>query len=153
MQYSHSIGAEPGHLSIFQCYDGMPACLCQLQGLCSPPLCIKACIPGMHSGQQLCLQACILCGTTETPLWRANDIDGVKNVCNACGVRQNRLKRARRADDAARQSSSNQGRLQLPAQNSSTSYSSPTQRAASVSFLTQHHMAAKSTLALPASCC
>ena len=90
----------------------------------------------MHSGQQLCLQACILCGTTETPLWRAIDIDGVKHVCNACGLRQNRLKRARRADDAARRSSSNQGRLQLPVQTSSTSYSSSTKRAAYVSFFT-----------------
>ncbi|CAL5230043.1 g13489 [Coccomyxa viridis] len=47
------------------------------------------------------VKACIICGITETPLWRANHLDGEKNLCNACGVRQNRLKRARRAGDAS----------------------------------------------------
>ncbi len=77
-------------------------------------------------------QACIICGITVTPLWRANDIDGLKNLCNACGVRQNRLKRARRADDAAHYTTSPKGQSKRETEGSSA-MPSPTKRAASVS--------------------
>lgn len=35
-------------------------------------------------------RSCTRCGTTRTPLWR-NGPDGPKTLCNACGVRDNRL--------------------------------------------------------------
>ena len=78
------------------------------------------------------MQACMMCGITETPLWRANDIDGEKNLCNACGVRQNRLKRARRMADAAQHSICQKGHAERQREGSSAS---PTmaKRAASVS--------------------
>lgn len=69
------------------------------------------------------------CGTTDTPLWRANPINGVKNLCNACGVRANRLKRARRAEAAE---ACAQGQLHKEAQGGS-GLPSASERTASVS--------------------
>ena len=55
---------------------------------------------GIDMTTEYMLQTCIFCGTSETPLWRANTFDRQKNLCNACGVRENRLKRAKREADA-----------------------------------------------------
>ena len=76
------------------------------------------------------LQTCIFCGTSETPLWRANTIDREKNLCNACGVRENRLKRAKREADAElgpRWGTDRAGEC-------SSGFAAPAKRAASVSY-------------------
>lgn len=38
------------------------------------------------------LRACVLCGTTKTPLWRSGP-HGPKSLCNACGIRFKKAKR------------------------------------------------------------
>lgn len=42
--------------------------------------------PRPKAGPGLGLQACLNCGTTNTPLWRGGP-EGPKTLCNACGVR------------------------------------------------------------------
>ncbi|CAL5228930.1 g12159 [Coccomyxa viridis] len=60
----------------------------------------KACkTVSLGTVQTLQPKVCVDCGATKTPLWRCN-VDGVKSLCNRCGVRLYReQKRARRTDD------------------------------------------------------
>ena len=76
------------------------------------------------------LQTCISCGTSDTPLWRANRIDREKNLCNACGVRENRVKRAKREADAELGPQWGTDR----AGEGSSGFAVPAMRAASVSY-------------------
>lgn len=45
-------------------------------------------------------KACLLCGTTKTPLWR-NGPPGPKTLCNACGIRFNKIRTGKRNPTAA----------------------------------------------------
>jgi PHP family Zn ribbon phosphoesterase len=36
--------------------------------------------------KKLARKPCVNCGTTDTPQWRQG-VNGVRNLCNACGVR------------------------------------------------------------------
>ncbi|KAK4756927.1 hypothetical protein SAY87_007054 [Trapa incisa] len=61
------------------------------------------------------IRVCSNCNTTKTPLWRSGP-RGPKSLCNACGIRQ---RKARRALAAASASASASGSNVLPPANSS----------------------------------
>ncbi|CAN6441751.1 unnamed protein product [Victoria cruziana] len=46
------------------------------------------------------IRTCVDCNTTKTPLWRSGPL-GPKSLCNACGIRHHKARRARAAAAAA----------------------------------------------------
>ncbi|XP_074578952.1 GATA transcription factor 16-like [Curcuma longa] len=52
------------------------------------------------SGDPASIRACSNCSTTKTPLWRSGP-HGPKSLCNACGIRQRKVRRAMEAAAAA----------------------------------------------------
>ncbi|XP_042414671.1 GATA transcription factor 23-like isoform X2 [Zingiber officinale] len=48
------------------------------------------------SGDSISIRACSNCSTTKTPLWRSGP-HGPKSLCNACGIRQRKVRRAMEA--------------------------------------------------------
>ncbi|KAG6501260.1 transcriptional regulatory protein GAT1-like [Zingiber officinale] len=48
------------------------------------------------SGDPISIRACSNCNTTKTPLWRSGP-HGPKSLCNACGIRQRKVRRAMEA--------------------------------------------------------
>ncbi|XP_074585803.1 GATA transcription factor 9-like [Curcuma longa] len=52
------------------------------------------------SGGPISIRACSNCNTTKTPLWRSGP-HGPKSLCNACGIRQRKVRRAMEAAAAA----------------------------------------------------
>ncbi|KAJ6814840.1 putative GATA transcription factor 22 isoform X1 [Iris pallida] len=49
---------------------------------------------------RIAVRVCSDCSTTKTPLWRSGP-QGPKSLCNACGIRQMKARRAMRAAAAA----------------------------------------------------
>uniref|UniRef100_A0A0C9QV69 TSA: Wollemia nobilis Ref_Wollemi_Transcript_7469_1487 transcribed RNA sequence n=1 Tax=Wollemia nobilis TaxID=56998 RepID=A0A0C9QV69_9CONI len=48
---------------------------------------------GVHSPRNNALRVCVDCNTTKTPLWRSGP-QGPKSLCNACGIRYRKKRRA-----------------------------------------------------------
>ncbi|KAG0532365.1 hypothetical protein BDA96_04G102200 [Sorghum bicolor] len=61
------------------------------------------------------VRVCSDCNTTKTPLWRSGP-RGPKSLCNACGIRQRKARRAMAAAAAAAAASSNGGAPQAATQ-------------------------------------
>ncbi|KAI3880821.1 hypothetical protein MKX03_034722 [Papaver bracteatum] len=48
---------------------------------------------GSGSGSDTTIKSCVDCKTSKTPLWRGGPA-GPKSLCNACGIRQRKKRRA-----------------------------------------------------------
>ncbi|KAK7329698.1 hypothetical protein VNO77_23873 [Canavalia gladiata] len=63
-----------------------------------------------HTTNNNAVRVCADCHTTKTPLWRSGP-KGPKSLCNACGIRQRKARRAMAASAAASASASANGTI------------------------------------------